>query len=402
MNLIFIIFAFLFWRIIDFIIIFFSQKFVPYSGFFPYADQLRNYNVPSWIYSLANFDGIHYILIAKNGYSQFEQAFFPLFPLTIRFFASLFLNNQLLAGLIISNISFLVGLFFFYKYLILVSPKNRTLGRSICFFLLLFPTSFFYGAVYASGLLFLLLTSSLFFLKKKKYFLVGLLAIFASLTKLVGVFLIIPIVVHFIEITQKPGQYFSLREMARKIIKTTSNTGYLFAFLSPFIGLAIYSTYLFKTTGDPLFFLTSQPFFGANRSTQIILLPQVYWRYIKIFTTAAHDAQYFIAVIEFLVFNFVFAILILDLIKNIKIKKFKLHVSNFDLLGLNLFSFATLILPTLTGTLSSIPRYALHSLSFFIFIARIKNKFIKSIIVIVFIILHIILLGLFTQGYFVS
>src|SRR3989338_5625766 len=162
-------------------------------------------------------------------------------------------------------------------------------------------------------------------------------------------------------------------------------TLYLILILSPILGLGLYCFYLWKTTGDPLFFLTSQPIFGANRSSHLILLPQVYWRYFKIFITAAHDSRYFVSLIEFLMFNFVFTILFLDLFKNLRIKNWKLALSgveglkirNYDLLGLNLFSLANLILPTLTGTLSSIPRYALFSLSFFIFFGQIKSSGIK-------------------------
>jgi len=177
--------------------------------------------------------------------------------------------------------------------------------------------------------------------------------------------------------------------------------------LAPILGLGLYCLYLWQTTGDPFFFLTSQPIFGANRSSHLILLPQVYWRYFKIFITAAHDSRFYVSVIEFLIFNFIFIVLILDLIKiiNFKIKglkSYKLQVTSYNELGLNLFSFANLILPTLTGTFSSIPRYSLFSLSFFIYIAQIKSNFIKYFIFGIFVILHILLLGYFSQGYFIS
>src|SRR3989338_6456535 len=120
MNLFLIPLLFLIWRVLDFLIIFFSQKIIPYLGFFAYKDDLPSFNLPSWLSSLANFDGLHYIKIGKNGYSQFEQAFFPLYSLTIRFLNPLFYNNRLLTGIIISNISFLFGLFVFYKYLRLI------------------------------------------------------------------------------------------------------------------------------------------------------------------------------------------------------------------------------------------------------------------------------------------
>jgi len=387
MNLFLILLLFLLWRTFDFLIIFFSQKIIPYLGFFPYRDQLLSFDLPSWVYSLANFDGLHYLSIARNGYAQYEQAFFPLYPILIKFLTPFFSNNQLLTGLIISNISFLLGLIVFYKYL---NEGMINHAPTTILLLLAFPTSFFFGAVYTEGLFFLLLITTLYFLKKKQYLLVCLFAFFASITRLVGVFLIIPILFHFFSQNKKT------------IIH------HLLSITSPFIGLGIYCFYLWKTTGDPLFFLTSQPIFGANRSSHLIFLPQVYWRYFKIFITAAHDSRFYVSVVEFGIFSFVLIILILDLIKNLGIKNWKLvknlkfEIKNYDLLSLNIFSLSNIILPTLTGTLSSIPRYTLFSLSFFIYIAQIKNIFIKYLILIIFMILHIVLLGLFTQGYFVS
>jgi len=231
---------------------------------------------------------------------------------------------------------------------------------------------------------------SFYFLKKENYLFAGLFAFFSSLTRLVGVFLIIPIIIQLYR-SSKP--------------RSTRKNLILFA---PLLGLGIYCFYLYKTTGDPLFFLTSQPIFGANRSSHLILLPQVYWRYFKIFITAAHDPRFYVSIVEFLIFNFVFIVLILDLLKNLGVvnlkfnKNFKFKISNFNLFGLNLFSLTNLVLPTLTGTFSSIPRYSLFSLSIFIYSAQIKNTLVRYSILLIFLLLHILLLGYFTQGYFIS
>ena len=424
MNFLLILLLFLVWRSFDFLIIFFSQKIIPYLGFFPYKDQLPGFNLPHWLSSLANFDGLHYIFIARDGYAQYVQAFFPLYPLLIKFLTPLFFNNQLLTGLIISNVSFFLGLILFYKYLKLISSDSIRFNPILSIlFLLVFPTSFFFGAIYTEGLFFLLVVATLYFLKKENYLFTGLFAVFASLTRLVGVFLVIPIIVHLVKklnyvIPVKTGiqTKITLNEINRldPLLRGNDrryfilNIRYLLLILSPLLGLGLYCLYLFKTTGDPFFFLTSQPIFGANRSSHLIFLPQVYWRYFKIFLTANWNFQYFSSLIEFLVFNFVFVILVLDLFKNLRIKnclpagKAGKLIRNSERLGLNLFSLVNLILPTLTGTFSSIPRYSLFSISLFIYLTDLKNNFIKYLILIIFIVLHILLLGYFTQGYFIS
>ncbi len=375
MNFLVFFLIFFLWRVFDSFIIFFSSKTIPYLGFFPYKEELVKFNLPHLFSSLANFDGIHYLLIAKNGYRQWEQAFFPLYPLLIRIFNPVF-KNELITGLSISHLSFLIGLSIFAKYLKMIDKKINPF--QVIIFLLLFPTSFFFSALYTEGLFFFLFTSSLYFLKKEKYFLAFIFALLTSLTRLIGVFLIIPILF--------------------KIIKNSKDKNKkIFLLFSPVFGLGIYCFYLWKTTGDPLMFFHSQPAFGANRSTNIIILPQVVWRYLKIFFTASFNFQYFISLFEFLIFFLVFFVLIIDFFENLKIKN-----KNFDLIALNIFSLVNLILPTLTGTFSSIPRYSLFSLSFFIFISKIKNQFLKLFLLMTFFLFHILILGFFSQGYFVS
>lgn len=368
---------FVVWRVLDFLIIYFAPLVIPYLGFFPYKELLSDFNSPHWLNSLANFDGIHYLLIARQGYSQWEQAFFPLYPLLIKLLTNV-PNNQLITGLLISNIAFIIGLIIASRLI----DKKQVFWFII--FLLVFPTSFFFGAVYTEGLFFLLFALTLYFLKKQKYLSTSLAVILSSLTRLVGVFLIIPILFEWI----------SKRKRAMTIV-------------APLVGLGIYCFYLWKTTGDPFFFLTSQPVFGANRSSNLILLPQVIWRYIKIFVTADKNFQYFISLLEFSTFMMVFVVLIFDLFKIIKKPRFwtsspRPEAGQNDRLALNLFSFVNLLLPTLTGTFSSVPRYVLFSLSFFLYLAELKNIWVKMIIALIFLILHIVLVGFFSQGYFIS
>ncbi len=369
----FILILFILWRLFDFLIIHLTSYFISNQGFFPYKEVLNSFQQPLSITKLANFDGVHYLLIAKNGYQQFQQAFFPLYPLLIRWLSPIFLNNLLITALVISNFSFLLGLYFFAQYL---KREKIDQYQSIILLLLLFPTSFFFGAVYTEGVFFLLFVLMLFFLKKRQYFLAAFFSLLASLTRLIGLFLMITIFLNLIK---------------NKKLKLSS---FILLFF-PLIGFFLYAFYLWLTTGDPLFFLNSQPAFGANRSTHIIFLPQVYWRYIKIFFTASFNHQYFIALAEFIFFNFVLVILLFDLKKNYFRKK-------LGLLGLNIFSLINLLLPSFTGTFSSIPRYLLLSLSFFIYLGEINNRLKLIIIGIVFLLFHIVFLSFFSQGYFIA
>lgn len=376
-------------RLLLFLGSFIAQKTVPYLGFFPYKELLVEYGLPSWVSSFANFDGIHYLLIAKQGYSQWEQAFFPLYPLFIKGL-SFFIQNYLVAALLISHTSFGVGFLFFQKLLKKWGIKNTT----SLLLLLAFPTSFFFGVIYTEGLFFMLFILSLYFLNKKNYVMASIFAILSSFTRLIGIFLVIPF--FFFLIAEKE---ITIKYIVQCVYK------HFVLLASPFIGLAVYMGYLFYTTGDPLFFFHSQPVFGANRSTHLILLPQVYFRYLKIIVTANHNFQWYLSLFEISIFSFVLIVLIFDLyqiVKRLKTASTHLRGVQRQLLGINIFSFANLILPTLTGTFSSVPRYVLFSLSFFHYLGQIKSWKIKAGILALFITLQIILLSLFIQGYFIG
>ncbi len=371
---------FLTWRVLDFIFAYIAPLFIPYLGHFSHPSTLTPYNVPQWIKGFAQFDGIFYLRIAQNGYSQFEQAFFPLYPLFIRTLSPIFGGNYLTTSLMIANFSFLAGLIVFRKYLFNIIPANQQKNiYFILLFLLLFPTSFFFGASYTESLFFLLVVSTFYFLHKKNFWLVALFAFLASLTRFVGVFLFIPILVSF---HQAPT--FKLRA-SRKYL----------SIVSPFLGLSTYMLYLWQSTGNSFAFFTSQTAFGAGRSTELILFPQVIYRYFKILFTAEWNVVYFISLMEVVTFIFVLTILILQLRDLIRTK-------NMTLLGLNIFSLVNLLIPSLTGTFLSIPRFSLLSLSFFIYLGLLKSNRWKTFLCFIFFLLHVGLLSLFIQGYFVS
>ena len=352
-------------------------NFIPIEQLsFPLKENPRDYD-PFLLYPLAGFDGAHYILLAKSGYGQFQQAFFPLYPLLINIWSRLTNYSALLSGLVISWFALASGLIFFKKMIITIGEKNASLWSIL--FLLAFPSAFFYVALYPESLFLFLSSASLYYIFRKEYPAAGIFAILASLAKIQGVFLIIPFII----------------SIAKE--KTFSIKNLLLSF-SPIYGLLIYSLYLARNYGDPLLFYHTQEKFGAERTSQgIILLPQVLFRYFKILVTSQINFQYLIAVLELTVFATVFAVLIFDLFKIIKNR-----TKNLDYLSINLYSITVLLLPTLTGTLSSIPRYALLSFGFFIALARIKNIVIKITIALIFSIVHIIIFIYFLKGYFVS
>ncbi len=394
---------FLVWRLGGLVIAFIADKVIPSSGSFQLflkpIDLISH--VPNFIQDSANFDGVNYLHIARYGYGLYQQAFFPLFPLLIHIFSFVTNGNYFIAGFLLSNVSFLIGIIVFKKYLQSIGIKPKEIFW-VFLFLLLFPTAFFFGAVYTESLFFLLFVLVLYFLQKRQYWLVSICCILASFTRLIGIFLCIPIFFTVIVQQQRLHTFWQKRKFTyqnlRHFLPTCGKTMVLI--FSPLLGLLIYMGYLVYTVHNPLAFYSTQSNFNAGRSTtSLILLPQVYYRYLNIFIHAQPNLIYWVAVLEFFIFNLVLLVLLYDLWA---LRQQKNLLNRLSLIGLNLFSLINIVLPTLTGTMSSVPRYALLSLPFFIRLGLINNKVIKGTLLILFIALYIILLALFTQGYFVS
>lgn len=356
---------FVIWRAFLFAQAAVSPKIFPkFGATFPYwEDRLVGSHMPHFIWSFGNFDGVHYLGIAKDAYAyQFTQAFFPLYPVLIKFL-TFFTKNYIISGLLISNISFLLGLFIFYKLVKLNYSGSIAIWSII--FLLATPTSYYFGAIYTEGIFFLMVVSSFYLLGKNKLILASTIGAFASATRLVGVFLALAL---------------GIKEKNKKS---------LLPILIVPLGLLAYIIFLQVKFKNPLYFLTAQNIFGQERSTtQIILLPQVIWRYFKILTTTG-GLPFANAVFEFV--STLFAFFVLFIAFRMKFKKEWL-----------IFSLLALITPTLTGTFTSMPRYLLIAFPIYIVLAQIKNQNVKISIICVFLILQVICLALFSQGYWVA
>lgn len=380
----FIIYFFAVWRILLFLAAYIGSLILPFNPRFPYSDiYLLPSGLPSWIWSFANFDGVHYLTIALQGYSfQFTQVFFPLFPLLLGILERGFkFLPPLSVSLIFSNLLFLPALIIFNKLLSLDYKKPEI--KWILIFLFLFPASFFFGSLYTEGLFLLLSLSSLYFARKKRWIIASIFAGLASATRFVGIFLLPALLwERYMSNDQSPKS----KDKFKIINFLTSPVLYI----AP-LGLITYMVYLQVNFGDFLYFWHAQPVFGAAREgSAIILLPQVLWRYFKILTTVPVSLLSFWIPLTELIAT-VSGIFLL-----IRSHRQKIRTSYL------LYAWPAFILPTLTGTLSSMPRYVLIIFPIFISLGLIKSKLFKSLLLITFLLLLILFTILFTRGLWVA
>ena len=365
---------FLIWRTCLFLVAWFGEKLLTFNPRFPYTDVfLIPSGLPHWLWSFANFDGVHYLTIAKSGYAaQYTQVFFPLYPLLISVVHRILpLVNPIVIGLFVSNSFFLLTIFILYKLFSL--DYDRKTIKWIMLFLIFFPTSFFFGSIYTESLFLFLTVCSFYAARKKRWWLAGICGGLASATRLTGIFLLPALLWEWHK-----------NKIKNKILSSP------ILYLVP-LGLVSYMIYLQFKFGDWLYFWHAQPVFGAERSgSGIILLPQVIWRYLKIlFYVPLTSEMFWISFLEVLFTLFSIILLVIAHLKKVRVSYL-------------IFSWLAIIIPPLTGTFSSMPRYILVAFPIFISLGLIHNKYYKIILLAVFCLLLSALTILFTGGHWVS
>ena len=149
-----------------------------------------------WLGSLfnpwAHWDGVWYIKIATSGYADADgsAAFFPLYPLRCVVWGVLLGGNlrdrrhRHLARLL------LPGVWLLYRLV------DRDFGPRIAYrtalYLSIFPTAFFWQAVYSESMFLMLSIACLLFAREGRWKLSGLAGLLAALTRSAGFMLLVP------------------------------------------------------------------------------------------------------------------------------------------------------------------------------------------------------------------
>lgn len=390
------------WRLILFTIAFISAKQFTFDPKFPYSQSLLiESGLPQWLWAWGNFDGIHYLTIAQRGYfAQFTQAFFPLYPLLLRMSAYIFQDKYMIVtGLLLSFAFFAAALLLMRKLLHLdrddTGGRKRKLNTNrVILAVLIFPTSFYFGALYTESLFLLLVLAAFWFARQKKWWLSGLFGAAASATKITGICLLPALLWEWYR-REINNQKSDIRIGRRALLRTIFT--YLVSSLrSPLIyliplGLVAYMVYLQIKFGDPLYFWHAQGVFGAGRENTSVVFPlQTVWRYIKIIATVSPTLyHYWTAVWELLAFvGGVIGLLIAN--------RMNLRVSYL------IFGWLAFLLPAFTGTFSSLPRYLLTVFPLYLVLASVNNRTIKRFLTICGAVLLVWFCLNFTRGWWVA
>lgn len=374
-----ILFLYIIWKLILTVVLAYGVNYIPLGN----TDRFLgggpiNFRIAPELLSWANFDGEHYLAISMYGYKSLEQAFFPVYPgfisvLSKPFYSGSFLGliNSTIIGLLISNIAFFLSLVVLYKLIIIDFSKKIALITIIL--ILIFPTSFYFGALYSESLFLLLSSLAFLSVRKKKWVLAAFFGAIASATRAFG-FLLLP--AFLIEVFYQKEKF----------------KNWFWILLIP-LGLISYMIYQYITVGDPIAFYKLQTIIGQQHQSGIILLPQVYFRYIKMLLSFdINNPLYQTILMEFIVGIIFFMLPIIGFFKKIRISYL-------------IYALIVFLTPTIQGSFSSLPRYVIVIFPSFLIFALMFNRLnliVKFFVVSLLIFILIIEALLFFRGYWVA
>ena len=315
----------------------------------------------------ANWDGGHFINIAKNGYVNSQDLVFaPLYPTLIRVVNKLF-KNEVISALALASSFFILYILSLQKFL-KKYYSNEVVFCSIITFIL-FPTTFFAISAYSESLFLLLLILFFYFLKRENYFTASILATFAIFTRFIGIFLLVPLVYYYFAKIN-----FNLKKINKNLI----------ILLIPTLALTLFTINLRAKGIDLATYPYYQQSWGRFFVDPVSSIFSYLWPIITFEgITLAQFMDLFVTVLflSVLIFNAT-----------------KLPTSIW------IFSMLTILIPASTGTLTSMPRFALSALGFFIIAGNfLANKRRLRLVFWSFLLtLQVILASLFINDFWVA
>ena len=165
-----------------------------YHGIQPVPPGIANYLLGVW----QRFDSIWYVKIAMQGYAQGDgtTVFFPLYPMLTRIVGKVLWGNYLLAGIVVSNTAYFLALVYLHR-LTQLEFDPQVAARTIIY-LSVFPTAFFFLAVYTESLFLLFAVVAFYYARKGNWLAASVAGFLAALTKQLGLLLLLPLLYEYL------------------------------------------------------------------------------------------------------------------------------------------------------------------------------------------------------------
>jgi hypothetical protein len=349
------------------------EQFMPmFAGRSPFWDAFVPHD-SGWYYQIAR-DGYQFVIgggpvgWGKPG----KIAFFPVYPLLMRYVGRLFGHRAAapyLGGIVVSWVAFALAMIAIYHLARLDLEASR--ARRAVLLATIFPFAFFFGVVYTESVFLLFTVASFYFFRTRRWVLGGLCGAIATATRVNGI-LMLPALAWIAWRNAGPNT----RDRAMALTGLALVTG----------GIGAYSLYVYRLTGNPLewarsierwnYYPGGTPWWALARLVQ---------------TLSTHPYQYFVSerLAPYDTLNGLTALIFVIAVP---------FVWRRLGAGYGLFMAANLWLPLSSGQYEGLGRYCAVLFPFFIWLARVRSDVVFGAAVLLSAMLYPICLAFFTKG----
>jgi Dolichyl-phosphate-mannose-protein mannosyltransferase len=183
----------------------------------PLAYHGPTYSSAPVLSSLTGTDSIYLLGIAAQGYHAepitkgfLDWAYFPLYPLATRLVSYVTFGDVALAGVIVANVAFVAALLVLYR-LAVPSLGHDVAVRSLAF-VALAPGAVAFAMAYTDSLFLLLAAGTFLAAEQRRWALMAALYALASLTRLQGVLLGLPLLVMLLQASRERAGFATEHE----------------------------------------------------------------------------------------------------------------------------------------------------------------------------------------------
>jgi hypothetical protein len=231
-----------------------------------------SYDIVRRVTPLARWDSGWYINLAEAGYwepptrigQETNHAFFPLYPGLMRLIVRATGIETSLAGNLISAAALLVALLLFAAWTERHFGASRVVPAVLV--LLLFPTSFFFAAVYTEALLLALSLAAVEAFARRRPVIGVISGILAGLTRISGL-----VLAPYLALVAFRARRDAGGSSGRAIGEAT------LAAASPLAGFGLFCLYFWRRFSDPLLFVKAQHNWSGQEKS-ILDGPSLIWR----------------------------------------------------------------------------------------------------------------------------
>jgi len=231
---------------------------------------------------MLRWDAGWYYQIADVGYrfdpaepSQQNIAFFPAYPLLMRYVGYLLGHRLLVAGLIVSLGAFLGAMVYLFR--LARQSLDEDHASAAVIFLACYPFAIFYGAVYTESVFLLGTVGAFYHLSRGEHVRASAWGLLVGLTRPNGFFVSVPLLVVaarpvLIAHTRASWRWLwggrqaeaSADPPAERPVSSRDTLVRLAVALMPIIGMLIFGAYLYHLTGDPFIWRRAHTAWGRT------------------------------------------------------------------------------------------------------------------------------------------